>query len=63
MEEMEMEVDVGSINEASPSSSKNLKKLGLKNAIQTNFGEDYVFQIASRYFFAVRFILRHVRLK
>ncbi|XP_078177068.1 transducin/WD40 repeat-like superfamily protein isoform X1 [Carex rostrata] len=45
MREMEMEVDVGSASEASPSSS--LKKLGLKNAIQTNFGEDYVFQIAS----------------
>ncbi|XP_006663956.1 WD repeat-containing protein GTS1 isoform X1 [Oryza brachyantha] len=31
----------------SPSSSISSRRLGLKNSIQTNFGDDYVFQIAS----------------
>ena len=28
---------------------KNVKRFGLKNSIQTNFGEDYVFEIVQRY--------------
>nr|CAB3461943.1 unnamed protein product [Digitaria exilis] len=32
---------------ASPNSVSS-RRLGLKNSIQTNFGDDYVFQIASR---------------
>jgi hypothetical protein len=48
MDEMEVDTGRGSTSEASPSLSS--RKLGLKNAIQTNFGQDYVFQIASRYF-------------
>lgn len=27
----------------------NVKRFGLKNSIQTNFGEDYVFQIIPKY--------------
>ncbi|RWW65683.1 hypothetical protein BHE74_00026991, partial [Ensete ventricosum] len=32
---------------AAPSSSS--KRLALKNSIQTNFGDDYIFQIAAKY--------------
>lgn len=31
----------------SPNSGISSRRLGLKNSIQTNFGDDYVFQIAS----------------
>ena len=40
---MEMEIGDGSLSHSSS------KRLGIKNTIQTNFGDDYVFQIASRY--------------
>ncbi|GFY98718.1 transducin/WD40 repeat-like superfamily protein [Actinidia rufa] len=44
MEGMEMEVE-----EAEPTPNpKHSKRFGLKNAIQTNFGDDYVFQIAPK---------------
>lgn len=59
--EASMEVDVensGAASDSSPSS----KCLGLKNTIHTNFGEDYVFQIASWYldshdFFLIRVLI------
>lgn len=41
---MAMEVGDGS---SSSSSSSSSKRLGIRNTIQTNFGDDYVFQIAS----------------
>ncbi|KAH7862225.1 hypothetical protein Vadar_001647 [Vaccinium darrowii] len=44
MEGMDMDVE-----ESEPSfNSKHLKRFGLKNTIQTNFGEDYVFQIVPK---------------
>lgn len=43
--EMEMEMETTDAN-PSPSSSA-AKRFGIKNSIQTNFGDDYVFQIAS----------------
>ncbi|PSS14673.1 WD repeat-containing protein [Actinidia chinensis var. chinensis] len=44
MEGMEMEVE-----EAEPTPNpKHSKRFGLKNSIQTNFGDDYVFQIAPK---------------
>ncbi|KAL6978403.1 hypothetical protein U1Q18_020071 [Sarracenia purpurea var. burkii] len=44
MEGMEMDVE-----EADPTpSSRNFKRFGLKNTIQTNFGDDYVFQIVAK---------------
>nr|CAD1834952.1 unnamed protein product [Ananas comosus var. bracteatus] len=46
-EEMEMEVETEARTNTSLSSSSPLKRLGLKNTIHTNFGDDYVFQIAS----------------
>lgn len=45
MEATGMEVEEDS---APISSNHMLKRFGLKNSIQTNFGEDYVFQIAAR---------------
>ncbi|KAF8387844.1 hypothetical protein HHK36_026505 [Tetracentron sinense] len=42
MEETEMEVE-----EESLSNSSTFKRFGIKNSIQTNFGDDYVFQIVS----------------
>ncbi|KAI8574730.1 hypothetical protein RHMOL_Rhmol01G0377000 [Rhododendron molle] len=41
-----MEVDVEE-SEATPN-SKHSKRFGLKNTVQTNFGEDYVFQIVPK---------------
>ncbi|XP_072993405.1 WD repeat-containing protein GTS1 [Typha latifolia] len=43
---MEEEMDMV-VENFSSSSSSSPKRLGLRNAIQTNFGDDYVFQIAS----------------
>lgn len=56
--EVEPEVDMD-VGESIPSSSvssfagvgTSSKRLAVKNTIQTNFGDDYVFQIASRYSF------------
>lgn len=48
--EMEMEMDEG----------PPLKRLGVKHTIQTSFGDDYVFQIASWYsklLFSISYIL------
>lgn len=42
-----MEVDMEE-SEATPN-SKHSKRFGLKNTVQTNFGEDYVFQIVPKY--------------
>ncbi|MQL90398.1 hypothetical protein Taro_022991 [Colocasia esculenta] len=44
---MDMEMDDSSPAAAAPSSSSPSKRLAIKNTIQTNFGDDYVFQIAS----------------
>ncbi|KAL0459659.1 UNVERIFIED_CONTAM: WD repeat-containing protein GTS1 [Sesamum latifolium] len=43
-EEMEVEVE----EEQSTTSSTAFKRFGLKNSIQTNFGDDYVFQIVPK---------------
>lgn len=46
MEATGMEVE----EDSTPTSSNHmLKRFGLKNSIQTNFGEDYVFQVAARF--------------
>ncbi|XP_071921430.1 WD repeat-containing protein GTS1 isoform X2 [Coffea arabica] len=45
-EDVEMEVEQE--REPSSSSSAAMKRFGLKNSIQTNFGDDYVFQIVAR---------------
>ena len=47
-EETQMEV------EESPSDN-SIKRFGLKNCIQTNFGDDYVFQIVPKYFLFLSF--------
>ncbi|KAI9181933.1 hypothetical protein LWI28_020197 [Acer negundo] len=47
-EETQMEV------EESPSDNP-IKRFGLKNCIQTNFGDDYVFQIVPKYFLFISF--------
>lgn len=45
-----METSTAMDVEEQPSSSPiNLKRFGLKNSIQTNFGDDYVFQIVPKY--------------
>ena len=36
-------------NSSSSSNPNSYKRFGLKNSIQTNFGDDYVFQIVPRY--------------
>lgn len=33
------------------SNHSSIKRFGLKNSIQTNFGDDYVFQIVPKYAF------------
>ncbi|XP_043710927.1 WD repeat-containing protein GTS1 isoform X2 [Telopea speciosissima] len=43
MEETGMEIDEST--PAAPLNSQSFKRLGIKNSIQTNFGDDYVFQI------------------
>lgn len=51
-QEMDMEMEEGSALPASAvslASSSPSKRLDIKHATQTNFGDDYVFQIASRY--------------
>ncbi|GMH02662.1 hypothetical protein Nepgr_004501 [Nepenthes gracilis] len=45
MEATEMEVEEG---QPAHSSSKSSKRFGLRNSIQTNFGDDYVFQISAK---------------
>lgn len=42
-EEMEIEEEKTTPNQT------NFKRFGLKNSIQTNFGEDYVFEIVAKY--------------
>ncbi|XP_042516190.1 WD repeat-containing protein GTS1 isoform X2 [Macadamia integrifolia] len=44
MEETGMEIDE-STTPATPPNSQSFKRFGIKNSIQTNFGDDYVFQI------------------
>lgn len=44
MESMDMEVEEASVS----SNSNSFKRFGLKNSIQTNFGDDYVFQIVHK---------------
>ncbi|KAB2609592.1 WD repeat-containing protein 89-like protein [Pyrus ussuriensis x Pyrus communis] len=44
MEATDMEVE-----ELPPSNPDPFKRISLKNSIQTNFGDDYVFQIAPKY--------------
>jgi WD40 repeat protein len=44
--EMEVEVQNRQLSDSSP--AQNVKKFGLKNSIQTNFGSDYVFQIVPK---------------
>ncbi|KAJ6812430.1 WD repeat-containing protein 89-like protein isoform X1 [Iris pallida] len=44
---MEIENEMENAMEMDSSSSSSSKRLGIKNTIQTNFGDDYVFQIAS----------------
>lgn len=36
------------VEEQPTPSSNSVKRLGLKNSIQTNFGDDYVFQIVAK---------------
>jgi len=52
MEATDMDVEEQPQNNPNPNSSSNpnsYKRFGLKNSIQTNFGDDYVFQIVPRY--------------
>lgn len=49
-EEMEIEEEKPTPNHST------LKRFGLKNSIQTNFGDDYVFQIVSKYNFLSNFV-------
>lgn len=45
-----MEMDVEEEEQFPPNRSSNsFSRLGLKNSIQTNFGEDYVFQISPKF--------------
>lgn len=37
------------VEEQPSPNSTNVKRFGLKNSIQTNFGDDYVFQIVPKY--------------
>lgn len=46
--EMETEMEMETLDDNPSSSSYAPKRFGIKNSIQTNFGEDYVFQIAAR---------------
>lgn len=57
MEAMDMDVEEKSQSQSqsqSPSQSQSqsnpnlLKRFGLKNSIQTNFGDDYIFQIVPK---------------
>lgn len=47
-QEEDMEMEVEQEREASSASPASTKRCGLKNSIQTNFGDDYVFQIVAR---------------
>lgn len=45
-----MEVETAmEVDEAASAPSPSSKRLAVKNTIQTNFGDDYVFQIAAKY--------------
>lgn len=44
------------VEEQPPSlTPNNVKRFGIKNSIQTNFGDDYVFQIVPKYVFFFHF--------
>lgn len=47
MEAIDMDVEEHANADTSTNSS-SFKRFGLKNSIQTNFGDDYVFHIAPR---------------
>ncbi|KAF5189438.1 Wd repeat-containing protein gts1 [Thalictrum thalictroides] len=44
---MDMEVEASSLSNTTTHSITSFKRFGIKNSIQTNFGDDYVFQIDS----------------
>ena len=44
-----MEMEVEQEQHPLPTSSNSFKRFGLKNSIQTNFGDEYVFQIVPKY--------------
>lgn len=48
LREMEGAVEMDVEEESTPSSN-SFKRVGLKNYIQTNFGDDYVFEIVPKY--------------
>lgn len=52
-EEMEMEMEIE--EKISTPTSNNFKRFALKNSIQTNFGDDYVFEIVAKYYFSPYF--------
>lgn len=47
MESIDMDVEEH-VNADSTSNSNSFKRFGLKNSIQTNFGDDYVFHITPK---------------
>lgn len=50
MDATDMDVEVNEQhNRIIPDSSSSSKRFALKNSIQTNFGDDYVFQIVPKY--------------
>lgn len=49
VEEKPQNNDNPNLNSNSSSNPNSFKRFGLKNSIQTNFGDDYVFQIVPRY--------------
>lgn len=53
---MEIEYEMEVEKKSAPNSAL-FKRHGLKNSIQTSFGDDYVFQIAAKYDFRSRFLL------
>ena len=46
--EIETEMETETLNTNPPPASTAAKRFGIKNTIQTNFGDDYVFQLAAR---------------
>ncbi|KAM7501226.1 hypothetical protein LguiB_000130 [Lonicera macranthoides] len=46
--EEDIKMEVEQEQETLPTSSNSFKRFGLKNSIQTNFGDDYVFQIVPK---------------
>lgn len=53
--EMEMEAEESQSQPKSQSCDNvnSIKRFGLKNSIQTNFGDDYVFEIVPKYCFSL----------